>query len=264
MALEWQSLRAWFRCTEMTKIHLDQKKSLRSLSMILAAFLVATLFSHSFLIATAFALFVAIFIFIAQQRGHSKRYSAIHGACPDLVDILISGVQSGLSLNESLVGLAERGPEIFKNEFRTFAESLYSQGDFKSALIRVKESLAHPSVDQIVEALLISREFGGAELLTILRLLGKFIREDLALRREIEVKQNWIKNSAHLSAAAPWVLLLLLSTQPSTVQAFSTPTGALILLGGLGLTALAYLWMNSLSHMPTPNRIFIEESSGKF
>jgi tight adherence protein B len=247
----------------MKKSHLEKNKTIRSLSLVLAAFLVATLFSHSWLIATSFALFVAIFIFIAQQRGASNRYSAIHGACPDLVDILISGVQSGLSLNESLVGLAERGPEVFKTEFQRFAETLYSQGDFKGALIQVKKSLAHPSVDQIIEALLISRELGGAELLTILRLLGKFIREDLALRREIEVKQNWIKNSAHLSAAAPWILLLLLSTQPSTAQAFSTPTGVLILFIGLVLTALAYLWMNSLSRMPTPNRIFVEDSFGR-
>jgi len=91
-------------------------------------------------------------------------------------------------------------------------------------------------------------------------LLGKFIREDLAQRREIEVKQNWIKNSAHLSAAAPWILLLLLSTQPSTTQAFSTPTGALILCIGLTMTAFAYLWMNSLSKIPSPHRIFIDNS----
>jgi tight adherence protein B len=122
----------------------------------------------------------------------------------------------------------------------------------------VKESIAHPSFDLIIEALLIARELGGAELLNILRLLSKFIREDLSLRREIEVKQSWIKNSAHLSAAAPWILLLLLSTQPSTSQAFSTPTGVLILGTGLGLTAVAYFWMNSLSRIPAPNRIFID------
>ena len=237
-----------------------QRKALTSAALITAAFLIATLFSHSLLISIAFGIFVAIFIFIAQQRGESKRNASIHGACPELIDILISGVQSGLSLNESLVGLTERGPDIFKEEFHKFAESLYAQGDFNKALIQVKESLAHPSFDQIVEALMIARELGGSELLTILRLLGKFIREDLALRREIEVKQNWIKNSAHLSAAAPWILLLLLSTQPATSQAFSTPTGVLILCIGLGLTALAYLWMNSLSRIPAPNRIFIDQT----
>ena len=234
------------------------KSTLTSLSFVVAGFIIASLFSRSALIATAFALFIAIFIFIAQKRGGSKRRSAIHGACPEMIDILISGVQSGLSLNESLSGLAQRGPEIFKVEFQRFTENLYTHGDFNRALIEVKESVAHPSFDQIVEALLIARELGGAELLTILRLLGKFIREDLSLRREIEVKQNWIKNSAHLSAAAPWILLLLLSTQPSTSQAFSTPTGLLILGAGLGITAIAYFWMNSLSRIPDPNRIFID------
>jgi tight adherence protein B len=233
-----------------------KKWAVSSLSIILAAGLIAYLFSHALLISIAFSIFIAIFLFIAQQRGDSKRNSAIQGACPELIDILISGVQSGLSLNESLAGLAQRGPEIFKSEFHAFTEKIYIHGDFNRALIEVKENLAHPSVDQIIEALLIARELGGTELLTILRLLGKFIREDLALRREIEVKQNWIKNSAHLSAAAPWILLLLLSTQPATAEAFSTPTGILILCAGLGLTALAYLWMNSLSRIPAPNRIF--------
>jgi tight adherence protein B len=235
-----------------------QRRAIPSLSIVVAAFLIGTFFSHSLLIAIAFALFSALFIFIAQQKSESKRHSAIHGACPEMIDILISGVQSGLSLNESLTGLAQRGPEIFKVEFQRFAENLYSQGNFSRALIEVKESIAHPSFDQVIEALLIARELGGAELLTILRLLGKFIREDLTLRREIEVKQNWIKNSAHLSAAAPWILLLLLSTQPSTTEAFSTATGVLILGAGLAITAIAYLWMNSLSRIPVPKRIFID------
>ena len=235
-----------------------QKRATPSLLIVIAAFLVGTFFSHSLLIAIAFALFIALFIFIAQQKSESKRHSAIHGACPEMIDILISGVQSGLSLNESLTGLSQRGPEIFKVEFQRFAENLYSLGNFSKALIEVKESIAHPSFDQVIEALLIARELGGSELLTILRLLGKFIREDLTLRREIEVKQNWIKNSAHLSAAAPWILLLLLSTQPSTTEAFSTATGVLILGAGLAITAIAYLWMNSLSRFPVPNRIFID------
>ena len=239
-----------------------KKRVITSLSIILAAGLVSFLFSHSLLISIAFSLFIAIFIFVAQQRGGSKRSSAIQGACPELIDILISGVQSGLSLNESLAGLAHRGPAVFKLEFQEFAESIYLHGDFNKALAEVQEKLAHPSVDQIIEALLISRELGGTELLTILRLLGKFIREDLTLRREIEVKQNWIKNSAHLSAAAPWILLLLLSTQPATSEAFSTPMGVLILCTGLGLTALAYLWMNSLSHIPTPHRVFSTNQEG--
>ena len=107
---------------------------------------------------------------------------------------------------------------------------------------------------------MIAKSLGGSELLQILRTLGDFLRQDLALRREIDVKHGWIKNSAHISAAAPWILLLLLSTQPSTAVAYSTPTGALVLIVGLFMTAIAYLWMNHLGRLPQTPRVFIGES----
>ena len=255
--MDWKFLSAGLGAAIMSGKFKVQESTMYSLLILTSALVLALLFSHSLLISTAFTLFTAIVIFIVQKRGDTKRNAAIQGACPELIDNLISGIQSGLSLNESLVGLATRGPEILRAHFQNFSENLYQQGDFNNALAEVKESIAHPSFDQVVEALSIARELGGAELLKVLRLLGKFIREDLTMRREIEVKQNWIKNSAHLSAAAPWILLLLLSTQPATTEAFSTPTGVAILCAGLGMTAIAYLWMERLSHIPSPSRVFI-------
>lgn len=258
--MEWKFLPTRPGVATLKRNFRDHQRSMYAIAILIGAFIVAFLFSSSFVISFAFSLFIAIVIFIVQQRGDTRRNAAIQGACPELIDILLSGVQSGLSLNESLTGLASRGPEILRAHFQNFSEDLYRHGDFNIALTDLKEAIAHPSFDQVVEALSIARELGGAELLTVLRLLGKFIREDLTLRREIEVKQNWIKNSAHLSAAAPWILLLLLSTQPATTEAFSTTTGVVILCVGLGLTAIAYLWMERLSRIPTPGRIFVSSN----
>jgi tight adherence protein B len=133
-----------------------------------------------------------------------------------------------------------------------------SDGDFNIAISELKQRCGQHSSDQIFEAIAISKTLGGSELLNILRTVGTFLRQDLALRREIEVKHGWIKNSAHLSAAAPWLLLLLLSTQPATSRAFSTPTGILILLLGLAMTAIAYIWMNRLGRLPELPRVFGE------
>ena len=220
------------------------------------AALLVSIISRSIFISIAFSAFILIFLTFAQRKTNSKRTAAIEASCPELIDLLISGAQSGLSLSESLVSLITRGPENLKEDFQGFKEDLLEHGDFDLALRRVQINLAHPNTDLIFEALQISKVLGGAELISILRLLGNYIREDLTLRREIAVKHNWIRNSAHMSAAAPWLLLLLLSTQPSTVEAFGTSTGILILLVGLGLTAAAYSWMNWLSHLPEPNRIF--------
>lgn len=240
-------------------MRLISRKDFRSLktaiSMLLSAFVVY-LFSHSLVISAALSLFVGIFILLAQRKSENKRSSAIQSACPEMIDHLISGMQSGLSLNESLVGLSLRGPVIMRPYFELFREDVFNTGDFTGALERVKSILGEPSTDQIIEALLISKTLGGAELINILRLLANFIREDLTLRREILVKQNWIKNSAHLSAGAPWILLVLLSTQPATAASFSTPSGVLVLTSGLIMTCLAYLWMNKLSQLPQQARVF--------
>jgi tight adherence protein B len=183
--------------------------------------------------------------------------AALIAAWPEVIDHLMSGIQSGLSLTESLAGLSTRGPEVLRPAFTQFKATLYGSGDLTQAIEELKALFAHHGSDQIFEALIISKALGGSELLQILRSLGDFLRQDLALRREIEVKHGWIKNSAHLSAAAPWILLLLLSTQPSTAAAYSTPTGAMILIAGLVMTAIAYIWMNRLGRLPQTPRVFV-------
>jgi tight adherence protein B len=223
---------------------------------VLIAGILVFLLSQSVVISTAFSLFVGIFITVAQYKSADKKSLEIQSAAPEMIDHLITGLQSGLSLSESLSGLAVRGPSVLAPYFKDFQGELRESGDFYGSLERVKHELAQPSTDLIIEAILISKTLGGAELMNILRLLGNFIREDLALRREISIKQNWIKNSAHLSAGAPWILLLLLSTQRSTVEAFSNTSGIMILFSGLLMTSIAYLWMNRLGRIPQQTRIF--------
>lgn len=215
------------------------------------------LITRSVVIALAFGAFAAGIAFVTIRAKSNLNEAELISAWPEVIDHLMSGIQSGLSLTESLSGLSTRGPEVLRPAFIQFRANLYGSGDINQAIEELRATFAHHGSDQIFEALIISKALGGSELLQILRSLGDFLRQDLALRREIEVKHGWIKNSAHLSAAAPWILLLLLSTQPSTSAAYSTPTGAIILVMGLVMTAIAYLWMNHLGRLPQTPRIFV-------
>ena len=210
-------------------------------------------------IALTFSLLTVVITTIAAKRSNSKRSDAMNVAWPEVIDHLVTGIQSGLSITESLIGLSTRGPEVLRPLFSEFAGSMKSRGNFDLSLAKLKIECAQTGSDQIFEAIAISKTLGGAELLTILRTVGTFLRQDLALRREIEVKHGWIKNSAHLSAAAPWLLLLLLSTQPATARAFSTSSGVLILSFGVAMTAIAYVWMNRLGRLPELPRVFGEK-----
>ena len=218
---------------------------------------IVLLLTRSIVIALAFGTLAAGITYVTIKGRKNVNEAALIAAWPEVIDHLMSGIQSGLSLTESLAGLSTRGPEILRPAFTQFKTSLHGSGDLSQAIGELKNTFSHHGSDQIFEALLISKALGGSELLQILRTLGDFLRQDLSLRREIEVKHGWIKNSAHLSAAAPWILLLLLSTQPSTAIAYSTSTGVIILIAGLFMTAVAYLWMNKLGHLPQTPRVFI-------
>jgi tight adherence protein B len=215
------------------------------------------LMTRSVVIALAFGALAAGIAFVTVRAKNNLNEAVLIAAWPDVIDHLMSGIQSGLSLTDSMAGLSTRGPEILRPAFVQFKTTLYGSGDLTLAIEELKALFAHHGSDQIFEALIISKALGGSELLQILRSLGDFLRQDLALRREIEVKHGWIKNSAHLSAAAPWILLLLLSTQPSTAAAYSTPTGAMILIAGLVMTGIAYIWMNRLGRLPQTPRVFV-------
>lgn len=225
----------------------------------LIALISVLIVSSSVVIALTFNILVTSITFIATKRSNNKRFESMNAAWPEVIDHLITGIQSGLSITESLVGLSTRGPEVLRPIFSDFATSIKLRGNFDNSLAKLKADCAQTGSDQIFEAVSISKTLGGSELLTILRTVGIFLRQDLALRREIEVKHGWIKNSAHLSAAAPWILLLLLSTQPATSRAFSTSDGVLILLLGIAMTAIAYLWMNHLGKLPELPRVFGEK-----
>lgn len=235
------------------------KRARRSTPFVISGsitFLVIYLLTSSSLFAFAFSLLVLAFTFVITKNRSGKYELEIASSWPEVIDHLISGIQSGMSLTEALTELSVRGPVVMRPLFITFKRQIIEDGDFDRAIATLAEKFGSHASDQIFEALLISKSLGGSQLLTILRTLGNFLRQDLALRNEIAVKQSWIKNSAHLSSAAPWLLLLLLAMQPTTVAAFTTPTGAGILFLGLSLTVLAYIWMSYLSRLPTVPRVF--------
>ena len=219
-------------------------------------FLVVYLLTASSLLASAFSLLALAFTHVVLNNRKGKHELEISASWPEVIDHLVSAIQTGMSLTEALTELSTRGPVVMRPAFSNFKSRVFEDGNFDQGIQYLAGYFKSHASDQIFQALLISKSLGGSELLSILRTLGNFLREDLALRNEIAVKQSWIKNSAHLSSAAPWLLLLLLSMQPSTVQAFSTATGAGILFIGLFMTVLAYIWMTFLSKLPSVPRVF--------
>jgi len=189
-------------------------------------------------------------------RKTEARKQELQSLWPEILDNLISGLHPGLSLAENIANLGERGPERTKSIFALFALRLREGATFSAALQAIQESFNESTADQVCEVLDFARSSGGRDTALTLRTLSNFIRADIALRNEITAKHSWVKNSAALAAVAPWLLLLLLASQPNTVSAYSSGSGLTVLLLGAGLTVLAYFWMNKVGTLKTVPRVF--------
>ena len=206
-------------------------------------------------IALAFGGFAGLAPLALVRRRRAQRLVELREVWPEAVDNLASGVRAGLSLPEALTQLGHRGPEQLRTAFRRFGEDYRASGRFAESLDRLKAALADPVGDRVVEALRMAREVGGTDLGRLLRTLSTFLREDARARAELEVRQGWTVNAARLALCAPWALLLLLSLQPETVQAYNTTAGALVLLAGGGTSLVAYRVMLRIAKLPDERRV---------
>lgn len=188
-------------------------------------------------------------------RARSRR-RAIRVLWPDVVDHLVSAVRSGLALPDSVVTLAHAGPLSTRTAFAAFEHDYRATGNFGRCVDELKGALADPVADRILETLRMSREVGGSELTTVLRNLSSYLRQEAAIRAEVEARQSWVLNAAKLGVAAPWVILLLLATRPEAAAAYNTGTGAVIIVGGVLVTAIAYRIMLAIGHIPEEQRWF--------
>lgn len=206
-------------------------------------------------IGLAFGLFASLLPLTLVRRRRARRAVELREIWPEAVDNLTSAVRAGLSLPEALTQLGVRGPEQLRPPFTRFGQDYRTTGRFTESLDTLKAALADPVGDRVVEALRMAREVGGNDLGRLLRTLSAFLREDARTRAELETRQGWTVSAARLALCAPWVLLLLLSTQPSAVAAYNQPAGALVLLVGGGVSFLAYRVMLGIARLPLERRV---------
>jgi len=191
---------------------------------------------------------------VVRVRARARRTST-REQWPEAVDHLTSGIRAGLSLPEALGQLSVRGPLELRPSFAAFAEDYRATGRFGDCLDRLKESLADPVADRIVEALRLTREVGGSDLGRLLRTLSTFLREDARTRAELEARQSWTVNGARLAVAAPWLVLGLLASRPEAVDAYDSATGAVVLASGGAASVVAYRLMVRLGRLPDEERV---------
>lgn len=219
------------------------------------AFAIVQAVSRTVPVAVAFSAMAAYLPIAVLRQRAAGRLRDFAEVWPEAVDNLASAVRAGLSLPDAVAALGTNGPEALRADFAQFALDYQVTGRFGDCLDRLKDRLADPVGDRVVEGLRLAREVGGGDLGRLLRNLSGFLRDDARTRSELESRQAWTVNGARLAVAAPWIVLLLMSFQTTAIRHYASPGGVLVLGIGFAVCVLAYWAMMRIGRLPTEKRI---------
>lgn len=184
---------------------------------------------------------------LLRRRRRVRARKARLASWPSLLDDITSAVRAGMNLPEAIVRAGGHSP--LPQDFAMFEADYRRSGDFTSSILALRQRINEPVFDQLAQALVVTREVGGTDLTGVLRSLGAFVRDEIHLRGELEARQSWTVNSARMAVAAPWIVLVMLSSRPATIAAYSQLTGALVLVAVAVCSAFAYVLMLRIARL---------------
>lgn len=175
-----------------------------------------------------------------RRAAARRRVEERRTAWPEAVELLAGTVRSGETLIGAIAVAADRGPGVLRSDLAAVAAEQRVTGDLERALTRLREAAVDPIVDRVAATLLLIHRVGGSASAEVLHTLAAFLRDDLALRREVAARQSWTTVAARVAVAAPWLVVLLVSARGEGRSAYATPAGAVVLLVGAAVTVLGY------------------------
>ena len=189
-------------------------------------------------------------------RKRAQRLARVQEAWPDGLRDILSSVRSGSSLPSAIENLAMFGPEPLREAFQGF--DLYSRSlGVVPALEMVRDDLADPTADRVIEVLILAYERGGSVVPAILEDLAEATTRDLWTMEQIRTEVLEQKINSRVVFILPWIVLTAMTARSGAFRDFySSPPGLLVVLAG-GLMSLIGIWISSrLGVQPVEPRVF--------
>lgn len=190
-----------------------------------------------------------------RARRARMRSRAVREGWPEVLEDLIASVRAGMSLAQACCRLAESPPEALREPWAAFLASYRTTANLATSLDVLRRAAAEPMTDRVVVALSLTMEVGGTDLVRALRALSDSIREESRTRREIEARWSWTVVAAKVAAAAPWIVLVLMSSRPEAARAYATSQGATVIAAGALATFAGYRLMLRAARLPEQRRL---------
>jgi len=188
-------------------------------------------------------------------RRRRVRMREVQRAWPDGLRDLVASIASGRSLTQAVNELAAHGPPPLRQAFARFPDLARVLGT-GPALEIVKEELADPTSDRVIEVLLLAQERGGAIVRQILDDLVVATTRDLKLLDELDTEGLEMRINSRAVVVLPWLVLVALTARPGPFRGFyRSAGGAATLALAAVLTVVGMLVLGRLGREPVEDRV---------
>jgi tight adherence protein B len=189
-------------------------------------------------------------------RRRTERLARLRNAWPDGLRDIVTAIASGASVHQAVERLAQHGPEPLRVGFARYPATSRMLGTV-AALEVIREELADPTTDRVVEVLVLAHERGGAIVRTVLDDLARATTRDVRLAEEIHTEGLEMRINARSVVVLPWIVLVLLCARPGPFRDFyGTARGAAVLVVGAVMSTVGLIVVRRLGRVDDEPRVF--------
>lgn len=228
----------------------------------LAAFSILAALCGSPFVAAVPALAVAAIPRAYFGRRRARRMRLVQAAWPDGLRDLLASISAGRSLGQAVEELAATGPEPLREAFAEVPALARMLGTVP-ALEIVREEIADPTTDRVLEVLILAHVRGGGIVRSILEDLARATTRDLRLLEEVETEGLEMRINARAVVVLPWLVLVALTASEGPFRDFyRRGAGVAVLVLAGALSALGMLILGRLGREVGEPRVFGRGATG--
>lgn len=175
---------------------------------------------------------VVPWLYVLQKR--KKRFKKFETELPEALDLMVSALRVGHSMNATLSLVAGECEEPLAGEFRICFEEQNYGLEFSATLNNLVTRIPVPDLKMVTTAMLIQRETGG-NLAEILDNTAQVIRDRFALQRQVRTHTAQGRLTGWILTFLPIVIaFLMFLISPSTISVLWTdPLGRKLVYAGV-------------------------------
>ena len=206
------------------------------------------------LLAAAFAGAVPVAMY--RNRRRARRETA-QEAWPRIIEeIRILTGSVGRSIPQALFEAGRRAPAEMRSAFDAAHREWLITTDFERTVAVLKSRLADPTADATCETLLVAHQVGGAELDRRLEALAEDRAVDLQGRKDARAQQAGVRFARRFVLIVPLGMAVAGMSVGNGRSAYQEPQGQLMVIVGMVLVLVCWLWAGRIMVVPEEERVF--------